>query len=314
MTIKLFVSSTRADMQVTYRPAILNLIRGLEGFEIVAMEHFGSWDESGTTVSVQKTAESDVYLGIVGWRYGYVPNTDERSVTWREYDMASQLQRPRLLFLAADTPAARASFPAGSLDTIGDSPEAARQLRHLLAFRTMLNERHANTEFSSVADLVSAVSSSLNRVLLGGTEGDMHFRRGWAALERGDYASARSQLERSVRLYREDANRREAARARFALVLAEFGGERPFIQTLQTMREVENLLTVAIQLHPSRSYLLALALFKLDFARNGLPQLLDEAQQLLRQAEGIAADDDDDDNMRLLRLCQPTLVEDHVIR
>jgi hypothetical protein len=145
-----------------------------------------------------------------------------------------------------------------------------------------------------------------------GTGGMPLLTRGQDALLRGDYATAKHEIERALVDIQVYENEHVAAKAKFLLALVCLNGQRPFVQTLSTMREVDNLLNAALTLHRSRSYLIVFALFKLDFARNGLPHLNQEADQLLQQADKIVATSEDDENISLLSRCQPDLVADYL--
>jgi hypothetical protein len=145
-----------------------------------------------------------------------------------------------------------------------------------------------------------------------GTGGVPLLKRGQDALLVGDYATAKREIERAVAGIHESENPRAIAQAKFLLSLVRLNGQRPFVQTLPAMREAENLLQSALVFHPLYSYLVTLALFKLDFARNGLPHLRQEADQLFKQADMIVRNSADDENFQLLSRCQPDLVADYL--
>ncbi len=143
-------------------------------------------------------------------------------------------------------------------------------------------------------------------------EGRDCLKRGQAALVRDDYASAKQELEKAIGILHEDELPKEVAKVRYLLALIQLDRQRPFLQTLPTMRSVESLLKSAIALHHSASYILTLAFFKLDFARNGLPQLVSEAHKLADQANQMSWQSEDDENFKVLKQCQPDLFEDYL--
>ncbi len=143
-------------------------------------------------------------------------------------------------------------------------------------------------------------------------EGQDCLKRGQVALMRDDYASAKRELEKAIGILHEDELPKEAAKVRYLLALIQLDRQRPFLQTLPTMRSVESLLNSAIALHRSASYILTLAVFKLDLARNGLPQLVSEAYKLVDQANQMAWQSEDDENFEVLKQCQPDLFEDYL--
>jgi hypothetical protein len=142
------------------------------------------------------------------------------------------------------------------------------------------------------------------------TRGRDTSRRGYNALTRGDYTAARHYLEEAEGLLPEDRFPSEAAQVKYLLALALLGGQRPFSCTIQIMRRIEQLLRSAIGLHALHSYYCTLALFKRDFARNGLPYYQSDAQDLARKAQRIHRRAIDEENLKLLAQCQPRLVSD----
>jgi hypothetical protein len=103
--LRVFLSSTFVDLQ-THRAAVRDIVGRLGQFTL-AMEQFGAREGDAQSVSTDLVAESDLYLGVIAWRYGYVPEGQERSVTHLEYKEAGRFGTPRLVFLAgAETQAA----------------------------------------------------------------------------------------------------------------------------------------------------------------------------------------------------------------
>ena len=70
---RIYVSSTFSDLQ-DQREAVYRALRRL-GHDVVAMEDYVASDQRPLDRCLDDVASSDVYIGIVAWRYGYVPPT-----------------------------------------------------------------------------------------------------------------------------------------------------------------------------------------------------------------------------------------------
>jgi len=129
-------------------------------------------------------------------------------------------------------------------------------------------------------------------------------------LKLGDYTSAGRNVEKVLEMADDDMQSEKIAQARFLQALITLEGKRPFSQKLSVIRAVENILRLAIAAHPSFSNLLLLAMCKRDFARNGYPHFLSEAQDLILRASEMNQTQQDSENLELLAICQPNLTND----
>ena len=62
------------------------------------MENLTALDSNAVDISLRLVEEADVYIGIFAYRYGYVPDDSDISITEMEYDRAVELDKPRLIF------------------------------------------------------------------------------------------------------------------------------------------------------------------------------------------------------------------------
>ena len=158
LTRRVFISSTAVDLH-PYRERVRDTLLSL-GLFPVGMEQFGAQGAGdATSVSTDMVASADAYIGIIAWRYGYVPAGAARSVTHEEYEEATRLGLPRYLFLAdPSTDAAATPFPAAARD-----PEHRAQLD---AFRAELGTSHVVDFFATPDDLATRVATALTGYLL----------------------------------------------------------------------------------------------------------------------------------------------------
>src|SRR5207302_4760000 len=93
------ISSTARDLPKHREQVRLACERaGFEPREM--MEHLTAEDASPVEVSLRMVEQADVYLGILAYRYGTIPDGHDISITEMEYDRAVELKKPRLIFCA----------------------------------------------------------------------------------------------------------------------------------------------------------------------------------------------------------------------
>jgi hypothetical protein len=301
-------------MRIHHRPAAMGAIRAAGGIPI-GMEDFGSDTERGDHRSMQEAGNASNYLVLVGFRYGSCVPGKDLSITELEYETALQQDTPILAYLASERPeeitGVKATFPAGSLDTEGDSPAARAAAERLGAFRARLERAHTCSYFTNVAGLTSQITRDVQRQLAGGSsDGQRRLKSGYDALLRGDLTTAQLDLQLALLNLPEHSHARQAARARFLLGLVLLGGRRPAAVTITVFREAESQLRSAIAIEERPSYAITLAAVLLDYARNGLAQYADEARRLLARAAERQADLVDQRNLNDFSRCQPALARD----
>ena len=98
--MKVYVSSTYSDL-VDYRTAVYDALRRLR-YDVLAMEDYVATDQRPLEKCVEDVASCDTYVGIIAWRYGFVPPEQERSITELEYEAAGTNDVPQFVFLAQE--------------------------------------------------------------------------------------------------------------------------------------------------------------------------------------------------------------------
>jgi hypothetical protein len=97
---RIYLSSSFQDL-VAERSAVTAVLRGA-GHQVIAMEDYPPSTECPTDRCRADAQGSDVYLGLFGRRYGYVPSAESLAITEIEYRSAMAARRPAAIFLLGD--------------------------------------------------------------------------------------------------------------------------------------------------------------------------------------------------------------------
>jgi len=123
--MRVYVSSTSLDL-AEYRQAVIRAL-WLSGHTPVCMEHHAPGDVVPKDESLRKVATCDVYVGIFAWRYGFIPQGCEFSITEMEYREAERLKKTTLIFLLDEGVEWPAEYREG-----GENERRIRELRERL--------------------------------------------------------------------------------------------------------------------------------------------------------------------------------------
>lgn len=148
-----FFSSTRDDLE-EHRVAVQRAVAGLDVL-FRGMEFFGSRPEKPREVMLEEVAQCDLYVGIVGQRYGSLDPRTGRSYTELEYREAGKHDIPRMIFVMEDAHA----VPGHHVE-----PSAGGREK-LAAFKKELRTVHTAVDFTTTQDLSSKVADSLKEWL-----------------------------------------------------------------------------------------------------------------------------------------------------
>jgi hypothetical protein len=153
MVHKVFVSSTKIDLP-RHRTAVKEALIKC-GYFPVEMDDFGARDVDPVTGCLRLVAESQLFLGIYAWRYGYVPPGATRSITAEELEQARRLGKPRFCFLVDE------SYPWAAEP--GVPAESAEQAALLEAFKESLRCERMVASFTTPEQLALEVITALRR-------------------------------------------------------------------------------------------------------------------------------------------------------
>jgi len=149
----IFVSSTFRDL-AEHRRAVWELL-GTFDVNVRGMEAFGARTEAPLETCLAEVEQSNVYLGIIGFRLGSINGASGKSFTQREYDRARELNLEILIYLRDENATLRL--------TDIDLDEAPRE--KLASFKRTLRENHTVDTFDGPADLVTKLKRDLERHL-----------------------------------------------------------------------------------------------------------------------------------------------------
>jgi hypothetical protein len=149
--LKAVVSSTVHDLE-EHRDEVMALCQVLK-VESRMMEHLTASGNRPVDVSEELVEGADVYIGVFGLRYGYIPEGDTISITERELLKAESCGLEPLIFLSSD----EHSWKRGDWE---EGP-AAKKLQQL---RARLARDYICMFFDSPKDLRVKVSEALHAV------------------------------------------------------------------------------------------------------------------------------------------------------
>lgn len=154
-TLRVFVSSTADDLEKE-RSQVLDAVRQLH-FQHVAMEYFGADPRQPIKVCLEKVRRSDVFVGIVGHRYGSIVEETGKSYTHMEYNEATKVGLPLLIYLRSEDVPILPKF-------MERKPESLAKLDE---FKAILRERHTVYYFKDGSDLAVRVVVDLSSLAEG---------------------------------------------------------------------------------------------------------------------------------------------------
>jgi eukaryotic-like serine/threonine-protein kinase len=153
MVQKVFISSTKVDLPRHRAEVKEALIKN--GYFPVEMDDFGARDVDPVTGCLRLVAESQLFLGIYAWRYGYVPPGRERSITAEELEQARRLGKPRFCFVVDET------YPWPAAPGVPDEGPEPRE--RLEALKVSLRSERMVASFTTPEKLALEVVTALRR-------------------------------------------------------------------------------------------------------------------------------------------------------
>ena len=145
-----FISSTSADLR-EHRAAVRESLLHA-GYHPIDMADFMARAEGATTACLNEVAESDLFVGIYAWRYGFMPPDSKISITEQEFEEARLLEKPCFCFMVEE-----------GYDWPVQFKEEGKGAELLKKFKARLDATLVRTTFTTPDSLARKVLSSLAR-------------------------------------------------------------------------------------------------------------------------------------------------------
>ena len=169
--MKIYISATYRDLQ-KHRLAVSTVLRRM-GHQPIGMEEYVAEGMRPLHRCLDDVATCDAYVGIVAWRYGYVPSEagepdplpvlpagttlGKTSITEFEFRQAVQSSKPVLMFLLHP----EAEWPSSQLDAVSGDGEQGKEV---FRFRQEVGQQYLVSFFRTPEELASLVSAAVYRV------------------------------------------------------------------------------------------------------------------------------------------------------
>ncbi len=165
--IRVMISSTARDLP-EHREKVGDACMKLGVFYPDMMEHLAATDANALEISLAIADRAEVYVGVIGVRYGYIPDGAEISVTEAEYNRAVKRNIPRLIFVMSN-----------KHHVLPEDVETGEGAEKLKKFKERLKNERVVAFFDSADDLKAQVIQALvalskPREISGGPEPVIH--------------------------------------------------------------------------------------------------------------------------------------------
>ena len=164
--LRIYLSSTFEDLK-EYRGAVFSALEKA-GLAVARMEGYTAADERPLELCLRDVAQSDIYVGLFAWRYGYVPpnvhgNADGKSITELEYRHAETLPLRKLLFFTHSD--VKAGWPDKFKDELSGAGDQGQRIKRL---RQELGTEKMAAFFRKPDDLATEVLAAIMRTGVSG--------------------------------------------------------------------------------------------------------------------------------------------------
>jgi hypothetical protein len=167
--MKIYISATYRDLQ-RHRSAVATALRRM-GHQPIGMEDYVAEGARPLNRCLADVVACDAYVGIIAWRYGFVPtdagapgtplptgtSLGATSITEFEFRQAVQSGKPVLIFLLDP----EAEWPSNQFDAVSGDGEQGKAISKL---RQEVGRQFVVSHFRTPEELASLVSAAVYRV------------------------------------------------------------------------------------------------------------------------------------------------------
>jgi|GEM_PF-714109 len=150
---KIFISSTYQDLS-PHRNRIWELLKTYE-VEVRGMEEFGARTAKPLQTCLDEVSESDIFIGIIGMRYGSIDLESNKSFTQLEYEVAIEKGKEVLIYLFDEK---EGKISPSLIDFENHSK--------LEEFKSLLKVNHTIDTFISENDLTEKLEKKLDQIFI----------------------------------------------------------------------------------------------------------------------------------------------------
>jgi len=151
--IPIFVSSTYTDMR-TYRDCARSVLNRFNA-DIRGMENFGARTQKPLDTCLEEVKSSELFIGIIGMRYGSVDRNTGKSYVEREYEAAIKSKLEIKIYMIDEK---TANIPPINVE--------CKNVEKLNKFKKKLRTDHTCVDFSSELDLSEKIQGDLKKYFI----------------------------------------------------------------------------------------------------------------------------------------------------
>ena len=150
MSKKVYISSTFEDLEHLREKAIEAVL--MHELLPIGMEYYAVSETRPLDKCLEDVRRCDIYIGIVAFRFGYVPPNQSHSITRLEYEEAGKHDIPRLMFVISE----QAGWPTAMVDKDREAIDT---------FRADVLREHVSRPLENLGDFKNAVYVALDKQL-----------------------------------------------------------------------------------------------------------------------------------------------------